>query len=247
MVRTFGTGEEEVTLLLDQAGIEPYYTVSLIGHRIRPTNAQIMRIQFGDEPQTERSFVRGRFEDRTHLITMHGVNLAPIPPLSGASGEDIEPAPIGETREAAIQHIAFRGGLYRQVTLDTGSLDEPLAALRDCAADLVRHLGVGEGGNLKHSKPPTPKTNPATWATPDDYPLAMLRKGQEGVVRFRLTVTSQGKPTSCHITRSTRPQVFDDVVCLVLLKRATFDPALDHDGNPVASYWHSAVRFVAPS
>lgn len=246
MVRQFGDSDQQVTLMIDQSGVEPYYTLSLIGLPVRRANGSLMEVRFGDEQPTQRSFLKGKLADKTPLVAMHGINLAPVPPLDGEADTGGEIEPIGPAREAQIQRIAFSRGLNDALTLETGSLGEPLAAMRKCATDLVTYLGIGDGPNPNISRPPSPKTNPGTWAGPNDYPAEMLRRDLEGLVRFRLTVDSQGTPTSCHITRSTRPQVFDDRVCLLLLKRARFKPALDAQGEPVAAYWSSAVRWEIP-
>lgn len=239
MLRAFGEGEKKVTLVLDQSGPEPYYTLTLIGHRVNQANGKYMRVRFGDEAAMERSFLKGELPDDTPIIAMHGLNLAPASAIAaGLSEAEVEP--IGPAREAAIEHIAFSAGLDDPFTLATGSLGEPLAAMRTCTADLAKYLGGV-------SQVARPKDNPGTWLSSNDYPTAMLNRNEEGTVRFRLTVDGQGKTTSCHITRSTRPQTFDDAVCLALLKRATFEPALDLQGKPVASYWHSSVRFEIPN
>lgn len=247
MVGQFGEGSQQVTLMLDQAGVEPYYTLSLIGHPVRQANGNIMEVRFGDEQPTQRSFLKGKLGDKTPLIAMHGVNLAPVSPIDmKAAQTEFEIESIGPAREAAIQRIVFSRGLDDPVTLETGSLGDQFAAMRKCATDLVTYLGIGDGPNPNISQAPAPKNNPGTWLGPDDYPAAMLQREMEGRVHFRLTVDSQGSPTSCHITRSTRPQVFDDAVCLALLKRARFKPALDAQGKPVAAYWSSSVRWEIP-
>jgi TonB family protein len=247
MIRMFGSGEHQLMLMLDQSGIEPYYTLSVAGNDVKQANGELMDVQFGEELPSERTFVKGQFEDKTPLVTMFGVNLAPVPPLDPQSESlDVEVEPLDAARQKAIESIGLSRGLDHPIVLQTGSLGEPLAALQKCAADLVTYLGVGDGSDAKFSRKPQPTGSPGAWLNSDDYPTEMLKENVGGIVRFRLTVDKTGTPTSCHITRSSRPQGFDDAVCLALLKRARFEPALDTSGKPVAAYWTSAARFETP-
>lgn len=93
---------------------------------------------------------------------------------------------------------------------------------------------------------PRPIKSLGTWVLPSDYPSGLQRKGAQGLVQFRLTVDVDGKPSACHIQKSTRPAEFDRAVCKAMMRRARFEPATDKDGNPVAYYWRNAVRFEMP-
>jgi TonB family protein len=167
-------------------------------------------------------------------LTLYGVYLAPRGSASTAEA-------VGPSREAAIDRITLAGG-GNTVVLQTGSLGEALGAMRTCAADLVAELETT--GRL--AKGAVPKGNPGDWITPSDYPAVSVRKEEEGVVRFRLMVDATGNPTACHVTDSTESEAFEDVVCLALLQRAKFEPALDGHGKPAASYWSNTARFQVP-
>ena len=166
---------------------------------------------------------------------MHGVTLAPV-----AEKPDGEAIAIGPEREAAIESITISRSGSKVVELRTGSMKEPLDAMRTCVADLANYLTIGEDSGAQS---PTPKNSPGTWVTDDDYPTEMIRRNEEGVVAVRLTVDASGRATACHVRDSTRPQTFDDVVCLAILKRAKFKPALDAEGNPRAAYFMQAFAF----
>lgn len=72
----------------------------------------------------------------------------------------------------------------------------------------------------------------------------MIAFRQSGLVSFRLTVDAQGKPTFCNIDKSNVPQMFDNAVCLSLMKNAKFEPALDTNGEAALSYYVQSVRFI---
>ena len=51
----------------------------------------------------------------------------------------------------------------------------------------------------------TPRGNPGSWATTDDYPSRALREEREGVTRFTVQVSPEGRVTDCTVTRSSGP------------------------------------------
>lgn len=91
-----------------------------------------------------------------------------------------------------------------------------------------------------------PKGNPALWVSTSDYPTAGLRGELEGLVKVRLTITADGKPSDCTITASSGHDVLDETTCAKLLRRARFEPASDHTGAKVAGTWNTAVRWDIP-
>lgn len=91
-----------------------------------------------------------------------------------------------------------------------------------------------------------PKGNPALWVSTSDYPTAGLRGELEGLVKVRLTIAADGKPSDCAVTASSGHDVLDEATCAKLLRRARFDPASDQTGANVAGTWNTAVRWQIP-
>jgi periplasmic protein TonB len=94
-------------------------------------------------------------------------------------------------------------------------------------------------------KQASPKGNPGGWASPSDYPQRELRDEKEGVTRFRVTVSAEGRVTSCDITGSSGSPGLDSTTCSLITRRGRFNPA-QQDGQPVAGSWSSSVRWVIP-
>lgn len=82
--------------------------------------------------------------------------------------------------------------------------------------------------------------------TTDDYPSSSLREEAEGVTGTRLSVGPDGRVTNCEVTSSSGNSALDQAACRNLLRRARFEPALDRDGNPVASTFPKRVRWQLP-
>jgi protein TonB len=91
-----------------------------------------------------------------------------------------------------------------------------------------------------------PKGNPGSWATTDDYPSRALREEKEGVTRFTVTVTPEGRVGSCTVTGSSGTPELDDAACRAITRRARFNPATDGDGKPVAGTYSNSVRWQIP-
>lgn len=94
-------------------------------------------------------------------------------------------------------------------------------------------------------KPASPKGNPGSWASSNDYPQRALRDEKEGVTRFRVTVSAEGRVTSCDVTGSSGSPELDSTTCSLITRRGRFNPA-QQDGQPVAGSWSSSVRWQIP-
>jgi TonB family protein len=68
-------------------------------------------------------------------------------------------------------------------------------------------------------------------------------KGLRGLVRVKLDVAPDGTLTGCHVSQRTSPDQFADHTCALITKRASFTPALDARGAPVASYMMLTFRW----
>jgi len=91
-----------------------------------------------------------------------------------------------------------------------------------------------------------PKGNPGSWATTDDYPSRALREEKEGVTRFTVQVSPEGRVTSCSVTGSSGTPELDDAACRAITRRARFTPATNGEGQPVAGSYSNSVRWQIP-
>ncbi|NIJ24505.1 protein TonB [Sphingomonas japonica] len=84
------------------------------------------------------------------------------------------------------------------------------------------------------SKAARAKGNLGRFFGADNYPASAIRAEAEGRATFRIGIGTNGRVTSCEITGSTGNSALDDATCRGA-RRATFEPAQDQAGNPIAS------------
>jgi TonB family protein len=65
-----------------------------------------------------------------------------------------------------------------------------------------------------------------------EYPQAAMRKGQEGFVLKKLTITPEGTLDRCEIVHSSGHRMLDEAACNAM-KTARFTSAKDRSGTPV--------------
>ncbi|MFB0875001.1 MULTISPECIES: energy transducer TonB [unclassified Sphingobium] len=96
------------------------------------------------------------------------------------------------------------------------------------------------------AKPLSPRGNPGSWATPEDYPPRALREEKQGTTGLRLEVGADGRVTNCSVTSSSGSSELDETACKLVTRRARFNPAEDAGGNKIASSYSTRIRWQIP-
>lgn len=90
------------------------------------------------------------------------------------------------------------------------------------------------------------RANLGSYFSVDDYPSAALRAGDEGIVRFSLTVGPDGRVADCIVTESSGSAALDATTCRILRSRARYLPARDASGRPANGSDSGAVSWLLP-
>lgn len=93
----------------------------------------------------------------------------------------------------------------------------------------------------------TPRGNPGNWVSSNDYPSRALREEREGTVSFELSVSPNGRVTSCRVTGSSGHSDLDSSTCSMITRRARFNPAQNGSCQPVTGTYSSRVRWLVPA
>lgn len=240
--RDFGEGENRTTLWIEQGGVEPNFNLTLIGRPLRNPYGGGVHIRFGEEPEFIRSYITAKSSKGRPVLTMYGLTTSQ-PQLEREGGSPVPGTGFDVGKAGKITTLSLRTSIVQPIRLELGSMLEPFGVLGLCGAKLSGVLSEA-GRPLTGEATPPVAIDSDSWLKPSDYPAYLVNAGMEGRVLVRITVNRAGKASSCFVTESNKPQLFDDAVCLGVLKRARFDPARNAKGEPVASYFFYEVNFT---
>lgn len=257
--RTFGSGEDRLFVALERYGYSDHLRFVLAGKAFKPLADKLEgTIRFGPGETASKVGMRvGSVGDLSPALFASAYLTGDDSPQGLARAKESKgrgPAAFRNGRQIAEEEDAHAKGIEwlavdidksQRLMLQTGNLQKPLAALRACVDDLVRSWGLDPAQQARLVAGPLPKSSPSRWVSSDDYPRKLLDDGAQGLIYFRLMIDAEGKVSSCHIQRSTRPVGFDETVCRIMTSRARFEPARDESGKPVASSWRNTFTFVA--
>lgn len=234
--RTFGEGDKRTNLLIRRFEPSNYFSMTVYGKPMHARNPdKPAKLRFGaTEEELELEFFAGKVDKNIPALIFHQ-RMTGIANMDGMSFAEVF------ERQLAMETLTIGRPIRQDVTLKMGSLAMPMRGMRQCINDLMEGWGLNANTQRNLSKRPIPETNPGKWGI--KFPRDMLALGQPAVVNFRLMIDDKGTVESCHIQSTTRPKQFDDAVCLSIMKKASFEPALDVLNRPVPSYYQSKVIF----
>lgn len=147
-------------------------------------------------------------------------------------------------REAEIAGIMISGAFREPIYLQTGSLHPAMNAMRTCLDELLTHWGIDVEAHRNLLRPVRP-LDMDRWSREliTRYPHNLLRQGEQAYVRIRLNVTPEGRASDCNVQTRLNNEEFDTLACELMLEHARFEPALDRNGDPIASYWLTSVIY----
>lgn len=251
LMRDFKSGDETIGLFVERTQPGPAIRLVVIGDSVK-----LFR---GSEEVGYRMSPAGapRIAQRLRFQTSDGqqyLNLGPStfadmpPPVPGAPPVMPPPySPQGEKAVAStITGIALERGLTQPVVLETGELGSAAEALQTCADDLIASWGLDADKHKKLTRPAMPDRATAGWIPGDAIPFGDFAKLSGGNNEVRVMVDEAGKAKSCHIQWPTLSEAINKKICNSVMANASFLPALDGAGQPLASYWTASAFFMIP-
>ncbi len=259
--RTFGSGENQTVLWIEKGSADAAYNLTLIGRPFRHPFGSKVSVQFAPEPEYERAYLTAKSSAGRPVISLFGAHFTPTPTERDADqdaivDDKVETVDYGDPaytstgaidfadaaeRLRAINQLRLGGALMNPVSLTTGPLEKPLASLHECVTRLEERITR----DIENAASPTEPVDIERWAgiLQRSYPTQMLREKEEGRIGVNLTIGKDGRPGHCEVLSVVGPTSFNDTVCLLLLRHATFEPARDANGDPLVSRYRTRVTF----
>ena len=239
--RAFTHDQDTAKLVFEHGGSGDAFNVTIIGDAVRNTRGPLISIQFGpEEKPSGRNYISAKTSGGEAALVLYGVRFAPAERIADGS---LAVETIDAERMAAIEFLQIERAGLKRFRLETGGLSELGEAIDQCTAALEKtFLSTENGGRVAQGAVPLDQ---GSWVQSSDYPGLMQKYGMGARIAIRLTVGTAGRATFCQIQDSTVPQMFEDALCLALMKRAKFEPALNDQGEEVPSYWNLTVDFKA--
>lgn len=252
LAATFTDGDDEIGFALERNRAENFARLILIGEPLvtfRGTDA-LGYSYLPDGRQRRAMFLRSETAEGNPYFNLGNVFFGPdpfappsqeeaIPPPSAPAGFAVPPYDRAAEREfaASIDGIAIEDGLRQPIRLDTGNMEAPIEALQACADDLLRVWGLDFAKHRDMTRRASPVGNAWEWLATGtisfrDFPL--LGGGANPV---RVMVDAQGQPTACEVHWPSLSERTNRRICSQIMENGEFTPALDADGNAMASYW----------
>jgi TonB family protein len=241
LLAQFGTGKGEVVMRMTRYDLGPSFKLSLYGARFDAYSVRgLAKLDFGLGGKPIETGGMSGSVGETKAIFLSNVRLDGWKP--GAPGET--GPTITAAQEAAVSGMTVQIAGKKPFRLEFGSLGSPFAQLRSCQADLVKSWGYDPAEQAALSRRIKQINGFRDWLKSSDYPDEATSKGYNGLVQIRLDVDPAGQVAGCRVLNRTNPDVFADLTCRAVTKRAKFQPALDAQGRPVRAFEVYSIVWV---
>jgi len=242
LIRTFTDGTREMSLALERLQPGGLVRLIVVGEGMRPfRGADQITAQFLPSGTSAKlGYARAETTDGKSFVSFDPVILT-APPAAG-------PPPMysrEREQEAArgITGFLLTEGLISPVRVETGSLGAAVGALQACADDLLTVWGLDADKHKTMTAGPILNFTPSGVLPQGMVPFSKLGGGANQV---RLLIGADGKVTACTIYTPSLNQSLNDRICSLARKRASFQPAKDAGGQPMASVWIGSPMVLGP-
>lgn len=223
-------------LILVGQGLSVYRSAQGIGYRFLPEGATMPPARFA------------RSETAEGQVWLNLGSVSLMPREFPAPGEEPKPFDRAAEQEAAgqVTGISFEGGLTTPITLETGSLKQPIAALQACADELLTHWELDAAAHQQMSRPAYPDGGTTGWIPTGTIGFGDFDKLTGSANEIRLMIDASGNVTGCQVHWPSLSHTTNRRLCDSLTRNAKFKPALDANGEPMASYFTTSPFFLLP-
>lgn len=166
--------------------------------------------------------------------------------LNTLGGENsILPSRMRTLDKDAAQKVEFVSLRQRgdEIRLMTGPLDQAFEVLNQCSVDLIGTWGLDVEQHRTATRMPVwTNRNEIVRRIVAYYPRNALIAGEEGIMRMRVIVDTEGKVEDCVIIKASKNDRLNSPACRAM-SEARFTPALDAAGQPMRSFFVESIVY----
>jgi len=252
LARTFSDGTDTLSIALERIQASNAARLIIVGNGIKlfRSSTQLEYTLAPSGGEHKGLFWRSETAEGQQYLNLGDLFLiAPGPPLPPPELGKRPPWPTYDRaaeQEFAkgINTLALTGGVTEPVRIETGGLKAPIASLQACADDLLKIWGLDPVKHQTMSAFVWPSNDMTKWLPAGTLAFADFPKLAGGANQVRVMVSAEGKPTACAIHWPSLEKKANDAICKAVMEKAAFFPALDKDGQPMASYFTTAPAFM---
>ena len=241
LARAFTNGEDQVSLALERNRADNMVRLVLVSDAIRPfRGAETIGYRFmptGD--QRHSRYIHSETPDGQPYFNLGTVLIGgePAPTPEGLFDLPVYDRAAEQAYAAGITAIEFNDGLSSAIRLETGSLRGAVEALQACTDDLLGTWGLDWQKHQTMTRRAAPVGPAFAW-----IPSGVIGFGDFASLSgarnpFRVMVGVDGTVTGCHVHWPSLTERQNAQICDAITANGRFTPALDADGQPMASYW----------
>ena len=195
--RQFGGTEDGITFALQAfSPAATSYSVILQGDPLPQRDGGSLEFEFSFNPDTKATPTTGVLSGGNVRRLTFSTTLETASALEARRNGERLPAMIDSVREAAVDEFVIAFSRGRPLSLQLGSMAEPLGRLRECTARLPEKWGLDPAVVRSLSRPAVP-IDIGTWLGPGTYPWEYLRNALSVRVHLRLMTDALGGVSQC--------------------------------------------------
>jgi hypothetical protein len=247
LVRNFSDGSHDVSLAMERTSPGGFLKLLLVGDGVTTFRGaeQIGYSLLPSGSERDSRYVRSETADHKQFLSFDALTLAPFVFTPGQP-----PAPYRRDAEQetarAITAIGLAKGLTGPVRFETGSLRAPVRVMQACADDLLVVWGLDVEKHKTMTAAPIPNPVQGGVLPQGTIPFGEFAKLGGGANQVRVLIGADGKPTKCDIYSPSLSETLNRRICGLVMEMATYQPAKDADGQPMASFWMGSPLFLGP-
>ncbi len=243
--RLFGSADDKQVLVFQQYWPSDRAGLTLAGSafaKFRSLARTDVRFYEEQEPLRATPFT-GTFGDIGEALIFPNIRLDQPEPLETReviSDKPFEQMDLELGKKARFVEVR-QGG--QKVRFETGALNAPFEVLNQCTLQLLRVIGLNADKHLTMQ-------SEARWLNRDalvrrivaDYPNQAQANGEQGIMRMRVIINTDGGVENCRILKATITERLESPACKVM-EHAQFAPALDAEGKPFRSLYATTITY----